>query len=248
MDYQLNKDLLSILKGKRVAIVGPSPHLMGHNIGELIDSYDIVCRVNEVHPTGYESDYGDRTDIVFHNCGGAFIDFFGRQLVAKSIISKYLKFVICPCVKNNGSDNNWSTWPDDYESGVVANFRKINIFNIPFHWIGMKNYRQVYNLYSVEPNTGQVAILMLLKHQVEELFITGFSFYQQGDMPSDAHRPGHTQLGRENIAVGNSSHSQNPQMQTFSQNILKDYGERIVLDSVLNDLLQCEHSNVVELA
>ena len=70
MDYQLNKDLLSILKGKRVAIVGPSPHLMGHNIGELIDSYDIVCRVNEVHPTGYESDYGDRTDIVFHNCGG----------------------------------------------------------------------------------------------------------------------------------------------------------------------------------
>jgi len=247
VDYQPNKDLLNALKDKRVVLVGPSPHLIGNNMGELIDSYDIVCRVNEVHPTGYEGDYGARTDIVFHNCGEAFIDIFGERLVAKSIISKYLKFVVCPCVKNNGSDNNWHTWPDTYESGVVANFKKINMFNIPFHWIGMKNYRQVYGIYGMEPNAGQVAILMLLKHHVKELFITGFSFYQQGDMPISSHRPGHTNRGRDHIAVGNLSHPQDPQIQAFKHKILKDYGERIILDSYLNDLLHCDHSNVIKL-
>tara|TARA_Y100001963_G_scaffold159287_1_gene262345 strand:- start:21560 stop:22303 length:744 start_codon:yes stop_codon:yes gene_type:complete len=247
MQYQPNEELLNILKDKRVAIVGPSPHLIGRNIGDLIDSYDIVCRVNEVHATGYEADYGDRTDIIFHNCGGAFIDIFGERLVAKSIISKYLKFVVCPCVKNNGADNNWASWPDDYESQVVANFKKVNIFNIPFHWIGMKNYKQVYGIYGVEPNAGQVAILMLLEHGVKELFVTGFSFYQQGDMPANSHRPGHTNRGREQVAVGNLSHPQGPQIQAFKQTVLKNYEDRIILDSYLNALLQCEHSNVVEI-
>ena len=98
LDYKQNDELLSILKDKKVAVVGPSPHLMGSKLGKLIDSYDLVCRINEVHPTGYEEDYGSNTDIVFHNCGTAFIDTFGDRLLAKSIISKYLKFVVCPCV------------------------------------------------------------------------------------------------------------------------------------------------------
>ena len=247
MNYQQDKKLLEALQGKRVAIVGPSPHLMGKEIGALIDSYDLVCRVNEVHPTGYETDYGNRTDIVFHNCGSRFIDIFGERLLAKSIISKYLKYVICPCVKATGADNHWHTWPDTFQSEVVNNFQKINIFNIPFHWIGMQNYRYVYNLFGSEPITGQSAIIMLLEHEVEELFITGFSFYAQGELPKHVHRPGHTMPDLKSIPCGDSSHPQTPQKKTFVKNILKNYQECIIIDSTLNDILNCNHPNILEL-
>ena len=96
-----------------MAIVGPSPHLIDTKFGNVIDSYDIVCRVNEVHPTGFDRDYGNRTDVIFHNCGTRFIDTFAQRLQAKSIISKYLKMVICPCVKSVGADNDWPRWPDN---------------------------------------------------------------------------------------------------------------------------------------
>ena len=34
--------------GKSVALVGPSPHISGKNLGKFIDSFDVVVRVNEI--------------------------------------------------------------------------------------------------------------------------------------------------------------------------------------------------------
>ena len=87
INYETNQSLLKLIQGKRVVIVGPSPHLIDTKFGDVIDSYDIVCRVNEVHPTGFEKDYGNRTDVIFHNCGTRFIDTFGQRLQTKSMIS-----------------------------------------------------------------------------------------------------------------------------------------------------------------
>ena len=39
------KELNNFFEGKRVAIVGPSPSLIGQNKGDEIDNYDIVCKV-----------------------------------------------------------------------------------------------------------------------------------------------------------------------------------------------------------
>ena len=244
--YKQNESLLKILKNKRIALVGPSPHLIGSAIGDQIDQYDLICRVNEVHPTGYEKDYGDRTDIVFHNCGTRFIDTFGDRLVTKSIISKYLKCVICPCVKSQGSDN-WRTWPGEYQSPVTTNFQKINIFNIPFYWIGMNNYRYIYDLFGTEPNAGQTAIVMLLEHQVAELLITGFSFYAQGNTPSLSHRPGHTNKGLEQELIGDPGHAQSPQRRCFKEKIFRPFKNKIKVDSYLNGLLDLNHKNVLDI-
>lgn len=246
MQYQKDEKLLNLLKGKRVAIVGPSPHLIGTGAGKEIDSYDLVCRVNEVHPTGYEEDYGNKTDIVFHNCGTRFIDVFAQRLLEKSIISKYLKYVICPCVKATGPDN-WQGWPAHIVSPVVANFNKINIFNIPFHWIGLHNYREIFGQVGTEPNAGQTAITMLLKHDVEELLVTGFSFYAQGNHSSTSHRPGHTNKGLENEDIGEPGHKQAPQKIYFKDYILKNHGHQLRLDSYISELLGCEHRNTLEL-
>jgi len=49
------KDLLRpIVENKKVVIVGPSPHLENKRLGSLIDSYDIVCRINEIFPENME--------------------------------------------------------------------------------------------------------------------------------------------------------------------------------------------------
>jgi hypothetical protein len=244
MNYTPSNKLLKIFKNKRVAIVGPSPHLIGTKSGPVIDQYDIVCRVNQVAAIDHEEDYGARTDIVFHNCGTQFIDAFDARLKESAHISRKLKLVICPCVKATGSDNNWPTWPDNHISPVVENFHNINSYNIPFSWIGIPNYRKVYNLFKCEPNAGQTAILMILKHNPAELFVTGFSFYAQGNMPSQCHISSHTVPGIEKVPTGDLSHPQIPQIRVFKNKILKDYVERVTIDSYMNELLGCDHSHV----
>lgn len=52
----------------KVVIVGPSPCIEGLELGNLIDSYDIVCRVNQSYKCCYlnPDDYGKRTDVEFN--------------------------------------------------------------------------------------------------------------------------------------------------------------------------------------
>jgi len=55
------------IKDKNVVIVGPSPWLNNRNMGETIDSYDIVVRINQgiFLPKTNSKDYGSRTDIIY---------------------------------------------------------------------------------------------------------------------------------------------------------------------------------------
>ena len=52
---------------KKVIIVAPSPHLIDKNLGEHIDSYDIVVRTNNSYLIDRPKDYGSRTDMLFIN-------------------------------------------------------------------------------------------------------------------------------------------------------------------------------------
>ena len=63
-DYNYDPALAKFLKGKRIAYVCPSPHLKGLGMGKLIDSYDLVVRVNQAYhqlPSDWE-DYVKRTE------------------------------------------------------------------------------------------------------------------------------------------------------------------------------------------
>lgn len=55
------------LKGKRVAIVGPSPWLNDKKMGSYIDAFDVVVRINQgiYLPSVSKEDYGSRTDIIY---------------------------------------------------------------------------------------------------------------------------------------------------------------------------------------
>jgi len=52
---------------KKVIIVAPSPHLIDKNLGEQIDSYDIIVRTNNSYLIDRPEDYGSRTDMLFIN-------------------------------------------------------------------------------------------------------------------------------------------------------------------------------------
>jgi hypothetical protein len=60
---------IEYLEDKRVIIVGPAPTIEGRNWGKIIDSYDVVVRINNAVASikGKEKDYGFRTDINYIN-------------------------------------------------------------------------------------------------------------------------------------------------------------------------------------
>ena len=65
-----NKELNNFLKNKNVAVVFNDNELQKtNNIDEIIDSYDVVVRLNKAFPVPVEltSDIGRKTDILY-NC------------------------------------------------------------------------------------------------------------------------------------------------------------------------------------
>ena len=52
---------------KSVIVVGNSPTLLGKNLGKIIDSYDIVVRINKFQIDGYEKDVGTKCNALHVN-------------------------------------------------------------------------------------------------------------------------------------------------------------------------------------
>jgi len=239
--------LKKTIEGKRVAIVGPSPHLVGKSLGAYIDNFDLVCRVNNLPPTNLSKDYGHRTDILFHNTGSIFLDHFKSQMT-KDERYKKLKLVYCPVIKAVGSDNIRSIIKHGY-SPVSENFPKINIYNLPFKAIDVEAYARYFTAIRAEPNCGFMAIIMLSSNYLSNLFITGFSFYAQGIQAKDSYVEGHRYIfdGYDSSLVGEASHPQKPQIAFFKNFIMKRYSNEIIVDSYLNNLLSLSHSSVLEI-
>jgi len=178
INIQLNDDLLGFLQDKRVALVGPAPYLKGMGMGSLFDSYDIIVRPNNFHINkSLVKDYGSRTDIMFHNFGGAFMTGLKKSIKNNPEDFKKLKMMGCLALKNYGSDPHLS-WDDDYVSGVVENFHQINANNTPFYWIGVRDYKKIYNKLGEEPNTGILALTVLLSYPIKEIFVSGYTFFK----------------------------------------------------------------------
>lgn len=55
------------INGKNVIIVGPSNSLEGKGLGKVIDSYDIVIRINRWYYMNNHNDYGSRCDVYYVN-------------------------------------------------------------------------------------------------------------------------------------------------------------------------------------
>ena len=86
--FNINKPITNLLEGKRIAIVGPSPHLLEKGFGHKIDEYDLVCRVNDIVETKFSADYGKENDIIFYSCSTLWLNNFALKLKRRRELEK----------------------------------------------------------------------------------------------------------------------------------------------------------------
>ena len=158
-------DYASYLQGKRVVVVGPAPSMDGSSQRDLIESYDVVVRVNEALPIpkGHEVDVGIRTDVLYH----CMVEKRGRDF-AVLVDGWNLKF-ICSAFPN-------ARW---YVRHNVA-FLDRGV-RCPYRIFPLLPWKRLFKgLGRTTPNAGTAAMYDLLSHDIRELYITGFTFYQGG--------------------------------------------------------------------
>jgi len=227
--YKRDLKLYEMLKGKTIAYVGPSPHLIGTNSGEKIDSYDLVCRVGQDFPLPENRmmDYGKRTDILLSSCNEPALKML--EPYADSDYFKNLKYVICPSKRLLPTGGN-----------KEENFQKINKYNIPFHIIGKEYTNEIDDRFGCSATSGIAGIIALLNYELKEIYVTGITFYDmwQGNQTFEQlHYPEYTEH-HEKVGIARTiragiefGHFQPPQILFFSC-LLKRFNN-ITLDDFL---------------
>jgi len=162
------KDYSNYLNNKKVVIVGPAPHIVGSNQHDLIESYEIVVRVNTGFniPEKLEKDIGTRTDVLYTS--------LTRQEINENFIEgNKEKFKWFCLVINPEKDVAWNR---------LLNFKKINNQRLLLHVLDPLYVSCKLALYYSPPKywgleVGLTALLELLRFNIVELYITGFTFY-----------------------------------------------------------------------
>tara|TARA_X000001382_G_scaffold10371_1_gene7151 strand:- start:5506 stop:6225 length:720 start_codon:yes stop_codon:yes gene_type:complete len=236
----MNQDVLeNYFRDQRVAIVGPSPHLIDSNRGHLIDQYDIVVRVNYFQtPTHIKCDYGSRTDVLFHNFGTS------HMSALKKLIENYpedfneVQFLACPLLYGTrNKEEDFMSWSDDHIGDVVHNAKEVNINNVPFYWIGPKKYQKIYRELGCQPYSGSLTISVLLSLPIKELFITGFTFYKGGKTVDDLYFDEYKTKNHKNRIPGHGGNSAERSFDYFLK-MYKENVSRIRVDSVLEKIIE----------
>jgi hypothetical protein len=173
MEQYLDQNYLDYICDKKVALVGPAEYLTKLKLGNLIDDYDIVVRVNrglEVI-SAYPESVGVKTNILYNcllnkldNGGNLDINFFKSKGV------EWISTIPYSDYNGNCRDNSLHPMADS----IFANKAKA-VFN--FHLMDWHDYSYINKNVKCRANTGFSAIFDLLNHKPSELFICGYSFY-----------------------------------------------------------------------
>ncbi|NMA23663.1 MAG: hypothetical protein GX938_09200 [Spirochaetales bacterium] len=150
------------LVGKRVVIVGPAGYVQG--MGEVIDSYDVVVRVNHALPIAFPEDYGTRTDVLYHilsHRGGT-----SKTVVTQEEVASW--------------DCEWIV---SRHAPRSARIRRVGPYLEGRKWTAMSHeffFTVRKEIGSLSPNTGVSAIAHLLLSDLKSLDVIGFDFYRSG--------------------------------------------------------------------
>jgi hypothetical protein len=164
-------DFECFITNKRVVLVGPSYHLEGKSLGKKIDSYDVICRLNELFPRNLEQDYGSRSDILFWHLCNADKSIFVNVANENPKMMNNVKFLVYPRQHNDvnrrgGGGRTPKKNAEEWFPGV------------PFYQIDTNKPKKWEQDTNAHLTVGVLAILMLLEYELKELFICGMSFYK----------------------------------------------------------------------
>jgi len=227
-DYNYDENLANFLKGKRIAYVCPSPHLQGLSQGQLIDSYDLVVRVNQAYhmPEKDWKDYGKRTDVLI-NC----LNINKIKALRNNMdYAKSLEYVICPMV---------SMW----DIQRVHNF--LDEIGRPWHNVCDGYLFKMFKEVGTTCNTGLTGIVTLLNYDIKELYVTGMTFFNMnnlGKVYGDTYHDAALKSGNFSSTKDKNPnvkdlrmdiHNQQPQIDYFHKIIAYHYARKLKLDDFL---------------
>lgn len=217
-DFKLQK-YSDYLLDKKVVIVAPGGYLKEKNNGSIIDTYDVVVRLNTALPIK-EHMYdivGSKTNILY-NCLNK-LDFNGGQIDFENYC---LDWISCP-------------YPDikpfKYD---IKRFHEENKNKFKFHIIDKIYYIELEKKMGTRPNTGVGAILDLLKFPLKELYITGFTFLLDSGYLDDYKSYLNTQKKLDKYMETNC-HDRIKQVKFLKPLLLQD--QRVKMDQELIDIL-----------
>jgi hypothetical protein len=218
----------SILKNKRIAIVGPASSAYNTNRGAFIDAFDFVVRINKapllLKDGKSKHDIGAKTDILFHSffendfSGGGPLDFTLYDALG-------IKYVINPI-------------PTFFGKRVTFNFYKKYLLKRVVYTLPPGPYREAVKPFGkFRPTTGFCSLKMVLESDFSELFITGFTFFRTayGDGYRDALKD--VNVNKKYIAESNI-HNPDIEYDQFKVMLKQNERKNIVVDRELRLILE----------
>jgi len=212
------------LKGKRVAIVGPAPSIVGSKQAKALEAFDVIVRLNKALPVPDElhSDIGKRTDVLYNcmnpseECGG--------KIDINQLHRQHVKFLVSPYAPYQSY-----RFQRDIKSFEETNRRHAK--PIPFCHIDPTYFARLMQIIKL-PNTGISAILDLLQHDIAHLYITGFTFFKGGYIKQYR---GYDERKVLNFMAKYNLHDQERQLH-YMRRILKN-NPRVTMDKALADII-----------
>jgi hypothetical protein len=182
-----------LVKGKRIAVVGPARTLIGMGRGAWIDSHDLVVRFNEAFvylksTDVLRADVGARTDVLYCNQVVLRKDILDGTAAKRQFITfageSDLKYTVC---SNNSLSFDGNGVPsvrcEKKDSNVPKHFGELLADRIPgtkFRIVRTASELIIKWLNGNWGRTGFVALVDLLGYQPAHVSITGMTFYHGG--------------------------------------------------------------------
>jgi hypothetical protein len=208
------------IQDKKIILVGPAGYLVNKKLGNYIDKFDIIVRVNHGIYVESKEDYGSRTDILYHILSRRGGDGIHKNITSKEEIKEW---------KNLGL--KWLVSRHDSHSTRIRELR--NYFE--FEWMCLTNkfYRDVkYRVGKKNPNTGILALVHLLTLKIKSLHIIGFDFYRSGVYQGY----GDIKEGEDPNKVNERWHDTQSQIR-YLKTVIEKYPNKLFIDEVLKNII-----------
>lgn len=162
-------ELKNFLNNKKVVIIGPSPELALKNKSKFFDSFDIICSVNDTYIL--DDNYGSHIDILFNTTNNNALEYLKKN--ENNFISKNIKYLLgTNKINTKQNKDNWESYCE-----ITKKYNnKLNIYNIE----DFTNYIDNIVKQPSHFHTGIFALTFLLLCNLKELYIDGFTFYNNG--------------------------------------------------------------------
>ncbi len=233
------------LKGKRVALVGPGWHTKNTNQHDLIDSYDIVVRINDGIGLAetYPEDLGERTDILYCTLGDRYfkkITYFKSKVYREAGVKLKVRKKLFT-KKNIENYNKFLKWivithAIKHPSNVKRLAKMIKNTTISINIVKRDIFEKMQESMGSSLSAGIVTIYDLLQYKIKELYITGFTFYDRKTTVVTNNKINRSAYPRGLVTKKFVGHNSKKEVRFFTKLSKKD--NRITCDNVLDKIVK----------